>query len=148
MYNLGEGVNHLVGFSQRLKLLRDKKGWSKVETARRLGLKAPSTYGNWEYGLRQPDLEMVAKIAELFGVSVDYLLGENNIPSYDLETKEKQADILYRLEKICEDIEYESGLQLGKNTLSEPAGEYILDSLAFMIKQAKKWNQIDETPKS
>lgn len=89
----------MVDLSQRLKLLREKKGWTKAETARRLSLKAPSTYGNWEYGLREPDLEMVTKIAELYHVSIDYLLGENNLPSYDLRAKEKETDVLYRLEK-------------------------------------------------
>ncbi|EMV4585539.1 helix-turn-helix transcriptional regulator, partial [Listeria monocytogenes] len=52
--------------SNRLTLLREKQGWSKAETARRLGLKAPSTYGNWEYGIREPDLEMVTQIATLY----------------------------------------------------------------------------------
>ena len=33
-----------------------------------------STYANWEYGLRKPDGEMIVKIAELYGVSTDYLL--------------------------------------------------------------------------
>lgn len=60
--------------SNRLTLLREKQGWSKAETARRLGLKAPSTYGNWEYGIREPDLEMVTQIATLYDVSVDYYL--------------------------------------------------------------------------
>ncbi|PAD70024.1 hypothetical protein CHH83_05710, partial [Bacillus sp. 7586-K] len=43
--------------------------------AKKLGIKTVSTYANWEYGIRQPDNEMLVKIAELYGVTTDYLLG-------------------------------------------------------------------------
>ena len=33
------------------------------------------TYGSWERDERQPDLETLAKIADFFNVSTDYLLG-------------------------------------------------------------------------
>ncbi|MGE6629851.1 helix-turn-helix domain-containing protein [Bacillus sp. NPDC077027] len=54
--------------------LREKQGWSKSTVAKKLGLRAMSTYANWEYGLRKPDGEMIVKIAELFGVTTDYIL--------------------------------------------------------------------------
>lgn len=58
-----------------LEKLREEKGWTKTEVSRRLGMKTVSTYANWEYGLRQPDNEMLIKIARLYGVSTDFLLG-------------------------------------------------------------------------
>ncbi|AIX06311.1 helix-turn-helix domain-containing protein [Bacillus subtilis] len=54
--------------------LREKKGWSKSLVAKKLGLKTMSTYANWEYGLRKPDGEMLVKIANLYGVTTDYIL--------------------------------------------------------------------------
>ncbi|MEC1543101.1 helix-turn-helix domain-containing protein [Bacillus halotolerans] len=54
--------------------LREKKGWSKSLVAKKLGIKTMSTYANWEYGLRKPDGEMLVKIAELYGVTTDYIL--------------------------------------------------------------------------
>ncbi|MER2459399.1 helix-turn-helix domain-containing protein [Bacillus subtilis] len=64
--------------------LREKKGWSKSLVAKKLGLKTMSTYANWEYGLRKPDGEMLVKIANLYGVTTDYILTgkkPNNINS-------------------------------------------------------------------
>ncbi|EKE9668760.1 TPA: helix-turn-helix domain-containing protein [Listeria monocytogenes] len=61
--------------SKKLEYLRNSKGWSKVEVAKRLGMKASSTYSNWEYGNREPDIDTLKRIADLYGVSVDYLLG-------------------------------------------------------------------------
>ncbi|PAD69903.1 transcriptional regulator, partial [Bacillus sp. 7586-K] len=47
-----------------LENLREKKGWTKSLVAKKLGIKTVSTYANWEYGIRQPDNEMLVKIAE------------------------------------------------------------------------------------
>ncbi|MDH5160384.1 helix-turn-helix domain-containing protein [Heyndrickxia oleronia] len=57
-----------------LERLRENKGWSKTTVAKKLGIKTVSTYANWEYGIRTPDKDMLAKIAELYGVSTDYLI--------------------------------------------------------------------------
>lgn len=66
---------------KRLELLREKKGWTKSLAAKKLNIKTVSTYANWEYGIRQPDNEMLVKIADLYEVSVDYLLGRTNNPN-------------------------------------------------------------------
>lgn len=66
---------------KRLEILRENKGWTKSLVARKLGIKTVSTYANWEYGIRQPDNEMLVKIANLYSVSIDYLLGRTDNPS-------------------------------------------------------------------
>lgn len=59
----------------RLKKEREKRGWSQVFVAKKLGLKRSSTYANWEYGIREPDLEMIKKLSELYETSLDKLSG-------------------------------------------------------------------------
>ena len=59
----------------RLKELRENRGWSQRQTAMKAGL-APTTYHNYETGLREPDMETFGRLADLFGVSVDYLIGK------------------------------------------------------------------------
>ncbi|TES56156.1 XRE family transcriptional regulator [Halalkalibacterium halodurans] len=65
---------------KRLQMLREKEGWTKSLVAKKLNIKTVSTYANWEYGLRQPDNEMLVKIANLFDVTTDYLLGRTDNP--------------------------------------------------------------------
>lgn len=62
----------------RLRELRESKGWSQKYVALKLGIKQSSTYANWEYGIRDPDTETLSKLADLFEVKTDYLLGRNN----------------------------------------------------------------------
>lgn len=64
-------------FGDRLTKLRENKGWSKTYVAKTIGLSSMQTYANYEYGRREPDFEMVNKLANLFDVSADYLLGHD-----------------------------------------------------------------------
>ena len=65
-------------FSTRLQALREEKGWSKTYVANKLGLARMQVYANYEYGTREPDFDTVKKLANLFSVSTDYLLGKES----------------------------------------------------------------------
>lgn len=47
---------------------------TQSDVAKKLGV-AKTTYASYEQGRRDPDLATLRKIASLFNVSVDYLLG-------------------------------------------------------------------------
>ena len=55
---------------------RKKKGWSQEELADKLDVSRQSV-SKWEGGLSTPEVEKIVKMAELFGVSTDYLLNSN-----------------------------------------------------------------------
>jgi len=73
----------------RLTYLREKRGWTKTYVAEKLNIKTVSTYANWEYDLRQPDNDMLVKIAVLFEVSTDYLLGRIDCPTLTHQEKDE-----------------------------------------------------------
>lgn len=62
------------GFNLRLKEIRKDAGLSQAEVAGEAGITA-SAYANYEQGLREPSLEVLAKICSVLDVSADYLLG-------------------------------------------------------------------------
>lgn len=62
-----------VQFAERLKRLRANKGFSQKEIADMLDLN-PVNYGRYERGLSQPSAETLSKLAEVLGVSADYIL--------------------------------------------------------------------------
>ena len=64
----------------RIAALRRDAGWSQAELGKRLRVSA-SAVGMYEQGRREPALDMVVTIAELFGVTTDYLLtGKTQTP--------------------------------------------------------------------
>lgn len=63
--------------NQRINELRLALGWSQVELARRLQV-SKQTVSNWENDNIQPSIEMLVRLAKLFGVTTDYMLGLEN----------------------------------------------------------------------
>ena len=61
-------------FSQRVKELRQEKNLSQTQFGKIIGY-SQSGIARWEQAERQPDINMLIKIAEYFNVSVDYLVG-------------------------------------------------------------------------
>ena len=60
----------------RLRECREMAGLAQKYVAVTLGVKGPSV-SNWESGKTQPSLENLAKLADLYGVSTDYLMGRS-----------------------------------------------------------------------
>lgn len=61
-------------FPERLKLLREKAGWTQEELAEKIKV-SDATINRYEKGTRRPDMDILELFADIFGVSVDYLLG-------------------------------------------------------------------------
>jgi transcriptional regulator with XRE-family HTH domain len=61
-------------FSERLKELRVSSCYTQQQIAEKLNIKQQS-YSRYEYGNGEPSLETLVKIAKIFDVSSDYLLG-------------------------------------------------------------------------
>ena len=59
---------------ESLRALRRKNGWTQQQTADLLHINR-STYAYYETGTTQPDLDMLCRLAALFEVSADDLLG-------------------------------------------------------------------------
>ncbi|AMP60861.1 helix-turn-helix transcriptional regulator [Enterococcus faecium] len=76
-------------FGNRLTELRKQRNLTQNDMAKLLGV-ARTTYSSYEQGRRTPDVEIQNKIADYFGVTLDYLHGRNqkNDSSY---TKKQQT---------------------------------------------------------
>ena len=62
---------------QRLKQLRVENGKTQIDVAVYCG-KSENAVGSWEQGLSLPDLVTMVKLSRLYGVTLDYLYGEND----------------------------------------------------------------------
>lgn len=75
---------------------RKKNGWSQEELAGMLGVSRQSI-SKWESAQAVPDLQRILKMAEIFGVTTDYLLKDSlepeidNATAYSQETKEENV---------------------------------------------------------
>ena len=67
----------MIKFPERLQELRTEKNMSRRTLADLLKINI-RTVSYWELGQRECNLEQLALLSEIFGVSVDYLLGLEN----------------------------------------------------------------------
>jgi len=91
-------------FKSRLYSLREDADLSQKELAERLNLKS-SAISKYEKGLSQPSIPTLIKIAEIFNVSVDYLLGLSSLKnpySTDVFTP-KEAEIITKYRKLSKE---------------------------------------------
>ena len=61
----------------RLKELRVEKGLKQSEVAMAVGI-STAVYGYYERGINKPDPDMLVKLADFFGCSIDYLVGRED----------------------------------------------------------------------
>lgn len=82
-------------FSTRLRELRLNKGLRQEQVAKLIGVNksAISTYKN---DTRQPSFEILVRLANLYRVTTDYLLGQTNTRSVDLSGLTEQEAALIR----------------------------------------------------
>ncbi len=85
---------------------RKKNGWSQEELAERLGVSRQAV-SKWESAGSVPDLQKVIQLANLFGVSTDYLLKdemepENREAGYDSQNELEESLHLVTMEEANE----------------------------------------------
>lgn len=118
-------------FSQRLKELRKQNNWTQEELAKKLNI-SPGSIGLYEQGRRNPDNKMLKKIALLFDVSIDFLIGF----SYDetgttIDTNNDVQNILFP------QMLYYNGLYQSKQELAA-----LMQSILDNISDENQLNQI------
>lgn len=74
----------------RLRELRIKSGLTQNEIASKLGVSG-QTILNWENKIYEPKISQLIELADLFGVSIDYLVERKSMPN--------------RIEDLCKELE-------------------------------------------
>lgn len=70
-----------------IKNIRVQKGFTQSEVASALGVSSV-VYSRYETGKRQPSIDTLIQMADIFGVTVDYLLGRQDIEDSTLSEYE------------------------------------------------------------
>ncbi len=62
--------------AERIRALREQAGMTQSDLARRLSI-TRSSVNAWEMGISAPSTQYLIRLAEIFQVSTDYLLGRS-----------------------------------------------------------------------
>lgn len=131
--------------AQNLKYLREQKGLSQKDFSEDMGL-SRAAVSNWETGERKPDIEMIIRLAEYFGITLDELVLKDlrpPIPLYATNfrylrtkhsmTQENMADLLgYRGKQGY------GAIETGKSKVSVDDLEKLADFFGVTLDQMVK----------
>ena len=86
-------------FSEKLQLIRKSKGMTQEELAVRLDVSRQAV-AKWESGLVYPDITNLIQISNLFNVTIDYLVRDQecNVNPVSMEDNDYSELIAFRLE--------------------------------------------------
>ena len=89
--------------ARRLRQLREERKWTMRELADRADLH-PSTIANFENGRRLPSIKTLNRMAGVFGVSVDFIVGEEaGKEERDLAILAETGPLFFKGERLTED---------------------------------------------
>lgn len=137
-----------MSFGAKLKKCRKDMSLSQKEFGQKIGV-AESTVSLYESNKRFPDADTLKKISALFGVSLDYLLGNSTskeLPDSNLPplTPKDERDIARDLENMIESLDGSAAMG---NAEGDEDRELLRASLETAMKIAKRTAKKKFTPK-
>lgn len=131
-----------------VKLL-EKYGITAYKVSKATGI-AGSTFSDWKSGRSTPKQDKLQKIADYFGVSVDYLMTGKE------ETKEKDPELTARDERdIAKDLDHiMSQIQKGDDgplyyngvEIDEASLNLLQNAIEYALRETKKENKVKYNP--
>lgn len=79
-------------FKDNLVMLRNLNGYSQEEISGKIGI-SRQAYAKWESGATVPDIEKSARLAEVYGVTVDSLIHTETVDGFTLPPAPKGKSI-------------------------------------------------------
>lgn len=83
--------------AERISYLREKNQLTQATLAKKLGI-SRSAVNAWEMSLSVPSTQKIVELAQLFHVSTDYLLGQNEGVCVDISKLDnEEREVVFRL---------------------------------------------------
>lgn len=131
-------------FYDRFKQLCDDKGVSCNKAALEIGL-SNATPTKWRKTGATPNSETLQRIAGYFGVTIQFLLGQETEKTPAL-TKKDERDIARDVETIMSRLADGDGLMFDGDPMSDEARESMLNAIRLGLEAAKIRNKARFTP--
>lgn len=127
--------------------LLQKYGVSAYKVAKETGV-TQSTLSDWKRGRSTPKSENMKKLADYFGVSIDYLMtGKEETSDKKPQLKPKDERDIKNILANTEQLLKQDGLMFDGDPASPEAIESILSAMQIGMEMAKKKNKEKYTPK-
>lgn len=77
-------------YAQRLSEARKNKRFTQMDVSKKTGVNN-KTLSHYEQGKSRPDLDILKKLCDLYEVTTDWVLGNTNNPSSELNKEQREV---------------------------------------------------------
>ncbi|MCI7739861.1 MAG: helix-turn-helix transcriptional regulator [Lachnospiraceae bacterium] len=127
------------------KLLQ-KHGVTAYKVSKETGV-SQSTLSDWKRGISTPKNDKLQKIANYFGVTINYLMTGKEESEKEPQLKPRDEKDIKNILANTEQLLRQEGLMFDGNPASPEAIESILSAMQIGMEMAKKKNKEKYTPK-
>ena len=78
MVSSGDDMRYEMMKYENIRSIRIARGYTQEQIAKQLGI-SQNTYSQYEIGVLNYPVDAIVKLADIYGVSTDYLLGRTSI---------------------------------------------------------------------
>ena len=128
-----------MNFGEIIRSFRTTNNMTQKELADKLSI-SPSTIGMYEQGRREPDLDTITKLADVFDISIDYLLGREN-PDGDNSNYYINEETAKTAQEIFENRELRMLFDAARD--ADPEDLKALHNMALALKRKERGNTDD-----
>ncbi|MEK4247625.1 helix-turn-helix domain-containing protein [Psychrobacillus sp. FSL K6-2684] len=121
---------------KRLKKAREDAKLTQVDAAKKLGI-SNGTLSGYERNYRDPDTDIINSMADLYNVSIEWLMGREVKSNYSKD----ERDIAKRLEAFKDEIENSDGLAFDGEPMSDEAKESLAEAMEHLFRQTQRINK-------
>lgn len=125
-------------------LLKSGKKASDVARATEI---SPATFSDWKTGKSNPKQDKLKKIADYFGVTLDYLMTGKEEPKTDSNLTSRDQKEITKILDNTEQLLRQDGLMFDGNPASQEEIDSIISAMKIGMELAKQKNKEKYTPK-
>lgn len=128
----------------RIKQLRNELDLTQEDLALQLGLKGKSSVANYESGKIVPSDKIKLKMCEIFGCSMDYLIGKSDYKNFDDYIEHNIDDVADVINNLASVYEYiaQQGNSKAISILKKNNDEKLIEELIILKPSEKKLNDM------
>ena len=82
----------MLDIGSKIIQLRKQQNWSQTDLAKKIEV-SRTIVGNYERNENTPSIEVILKMSKIFNVSLDFLIGEGDVATYDKAVLKRINDI-------------------------------------------------------
>ena len=140
-----------MAFKDALKDLRTSRNMTQSELAQAVEI-SQTAISLYERGKREPDMQLLAQLAELFSVDMNYLLGTQARPAPQTEAEPQlnardQRDIGKKMRSMLELFDSDEALMFDGEPLDDETRELLKESYRSQLELTKRIAKAKYNPK-